>query len=88
MMKEGKFDNTNRHPMTGGTTKRAYSWSCNKVGMPYYCVHAPLMFDILPKEWAWDMIDYQYGRQFDDDGNPVKEKCKLTLYKKPKEKVE
>jgi hypothetical protein len=49
MMKEGKYDNTDRHPMNGGTTKKAYPWSCNRAGMPYYCIHAPLMFSKLPK---------------------------------------
>jgi len=84
MMKEGKYDNTDRHPMNGGTTKKAYPWSCNQAGMPYYCIHAPLMFSKLPKEWGWNQIDFEYGRQFDDDGNPVDEPCKVTIYKKPR----
>jgi hypothetical protein len=84
MAKEGKYENTNRHPMNGGITKKAYTWSENRVGMPYYCAHAPLFFSILPKEWGWDMIDFEYGRQFDNDGNPVNEPCKMTIYKKPK----
>lgn len=84
MMKEGKYDNTDRHPMNGGTTKNGYAWSCYRPGIPYYCVHAPLMFHILPKEWGWDVVEFEYGRQFDGDGNPVEEPCKVTIYKKPR----
>jgi hypothetical protein len=86
MMKDGKFDNTNRHPSNLVTTKKLYEWSDKKVGIPFYCVRSYFMFDILPKEWGWDQTEFHYGRQFDDDGNPVDEKCTLTVYKTPKKR--
>jgi hypothetical protein len=82
LMKDGKYENTDRHPHDGGLTQEPHSWSCNKKGMPYYCVHAPVMYQILPKKWGWDEIEYDWGRQFDDDGNPVNEPCKVTIHKK------
>jgi len=86
MMKDGKFDNTNRHPTNLVTTKKVYEWSDKQVGIPFYCVRSYFMFDILPKEWGWSNTEFHYGRQFDDDGNPVDEKCTLTIYKSPKGK--
>ena len=64
LMKDGKYENTDRHPTNGGMTQEEYSWSCNQKGMPYYCVHAPVMYQILPKEWDWNQIEYEFGRQF------------------------
>ena len=86
MMKEGKYDNTDRHPMNGGTTKKAYPWSFNKVGISYYCIHSFIWYDSMPKELEFDMFDWEFGRQFDDDGNSVNEPCKLTIYRNPKRK--
>jgi len=33
-----------------GVTKKAYSWSWNKIGIPYYCCHCCVYFEILPIE--------------------------------------
>jgi len=82
LMKDGKYENTNRHPNNGGMLHNEYTWSCNRKGMPYYCVHAPVMYQILPKKWDWNQIEYEFGRQYDDDGNPVDEPCKVTIHKK------
>ncbi|MFC1821845.1 hypothetical protein ACFL9T_04000 [Thermodesulfobacteriota bacterium] len=84
LRKDGKLDYTNRHPMDGGATKKPYRWSCDQTGMPYYCVHGPVWLDSLPMEWGWGIFDFQYGRQFDDDGNPVNEPCREIIYRKPR----
>lgn len=83
LIKEGKNDNCSRNPMNIGTTKKAYPWSFNKKGISYYCIHTPLWMDILPREWGWDVFKAEYGRQFDEDGNPVNEPCKAIIYRKP-----
>ncbi|MFH0811823.1 MAG: hypothetical protein V2A69_03155 [Pseudomonadota bacterium] len=84
LRKEGKLDYTDRHPMNGGTTKKAYWWSCDQTGVPYYCVHAPLWLDVLPREWGWPIFECHYGKQFDDDGNPIDDPCREIIYKQPK----
>lgn len=33
-----------------GVTKKAYSWSWNKISIPYYCCHCCVYFEILPIE--------------------------------------
>jgi hypothetical protein len=43
-----------------------------------------LCYDSMPKELGLDLFDYQFSRQYDDDGNPVDEPCTLTIYRKPK----
>jgi len=83
MIKEGKNDTSDRHPFNLGTTKKPYAWSFNKAGISYYCCHTCLWMDILPREWGWDIFKSQFGRQFDDKGNPVNEPCKTIIYKKP-----
>ena len=81
LRKEGKLDYTDRHPMNGGTTKKPYWWSDDQSGVPYYCVHAPLWLDVLPKEWGCPIFECHYGKQFDDEGNPVDEPCREILYR-------
>lgn len=85
LRKEGKLDYTDRHPMNGGTTKKACWWSCDQTGVPYYCVHAPIWLDLLPKEWGFPIFGCEYGKQFDDEGNPVDDPCKQIIYREPKE---
>ena len=68
-MKEGKYDNTHRHPMMGGTTKKPHEWSFGRVQYPYYCTHVFFMNKLSEK---YDVpLRTEYGRQYDDDGNPV-----------------
>ncbi len=82
MMKEGKYENTDRQPLMGGITKKAYPWSFDKVGVPYYCVHCAI-YNLLWPEWDMGFRRVlEYGRQFDDDGNPVNEPCRVVIYKK------
>lgn len=84
LRKEGKLDYTDRHPRSGGATKKPDPWSCDQTGVPYYCVHTPVMFNILPKEWGLELFEYQWGRQFDDDGNPVGDLCRQVFYRNPR----
>lgn len=80
MRQEGKYDNTKRHPMMGGTTKKAYPWAFNKIGVSYYCAHCGVL-DELMKEWNLPFrMETIYGRQFDDEGNPIDEPCKYIIY--------
>jgi hypothetical protein len=60
-------------------TKKAYPWSFDRVGFPYYCVHA-YFFKELFKELGI-RIEIQWGRQYDDQGKPVDEPCKYIIYK-------
>jgi hypothetical protein len=84
LRKEGKLDYSDRHPMNGGATKKAYKWSADKKGVPYYCIHGPVWFDFKQEDWRGDLLGFQYGRQFDDDGNPIDEPCRITIYKRGK----
>lgn len=81
MMKEGKYDNTNRHSMMGGTTKRQYEWSFGRAQYPYYCTHVYFL-NKLSEKYAVP-LRIEYGRQYDDDGNPIEEYCKYIVYKVP-----
>ena len=60
-------------------TKKAYPWSFNRVGFPYYCVHAYFMNELF-KEIGLK-IEVEYGRQYDDKGNKIDEPCKYIVYK-------
>ncbi len=81
MRKEGKYDNTERHPMMGGTSKKAHSWAFNQKGVSYYCAHCAVL-DELMKQWNPGFrMETVYGRQFDDEGKPIDEPCKYIIYK-------
>ena len=84
LTKEGKLDNTDRQPGNYGTIKEAHPWTLGQKGLPYYCVHAPMFFNVLGKELRWDAMDCHFGRQFDKDGNPVDEPCITIIYKQPR----
>jgi hypothetical protein len=60
-------------------TKKAYSWSFNRVGFPYYCSHAYVLKQLW-KELGVN-ADLQWGRQYDAQGNKVDEPCKYIVYK-------
>ena len=60
-------------------TRKAYPWSFNRVGFPYYCVHV-YIFNELWKELGIHM-EVQWGRQYDDLGNKIDEPCKYIVYK-------
>jgi hypothetical protein len=60
-------------------TKRAYPWSFNKVGFPYYCSHGYFLNEL------WKELgikaELQWGRQYDDQRNQIDEPCKYVMYK-------
>ena len=64
----------------GAVTKKAYPWSFNRTGFPYYCVHAYFFNEL------WDDIDIkarvEWGRQYDGQGNQIDEPCKYIIAKK------
>jgi hypothetical protein len=60
-------------------TKKAYPWSFNRAGFPYYCAHAYFLNELF-KELGIK-IKIEYGRQYDDKGNRIDEPCKYFVYK-------
>jgi hypothetical protein len=60
-------------------TKKAYPWSFDRVGFPYYCVHAHYLNELF--EELGIKIKIEYGRQYDDQGNRIDEPCKYIIYK-------
>jgi len=68
------------HRETAGRNhKKAYPWSFNRVGFPYYCAHAYFLNELF-KELGLK-IKIEYGRQYDDKGNKIDEPCKYIVYK-------
>lgn len=63
----------------GAITKKAYSWSFDRVGFPYHCVHVYFLNELL-KELGIK-IKVEWGRQYDDQGNKIEEPCKYIIYK-------
>lgn len=62
-----------------GITQKAWPWSFNRVGFPYYCVHAFPIYEIF-KEMGIP-IEIQWGRHYDEEGKPTDEPCKYIIYK-------
>ncbi len=60
-----------------GTTKKAYPWSCSKAGVPYYCTHCIIQYEIIPIE----LRGYPIRINLIGD-NPVGS-CEHLLYKNP-----
>jgi hypothetical protein len=60
-------------------TKKAYPWAFNKVGLPYYCIHANFTNQVF-KNLGLKM-EVVWGRQYDDDGNQIDEPCRYIVYK-------
>ncbi len=61
-------------------TTKAYNWSFNKEGVPYYCIHTAYFNKLfkeleIPVEASWD-------RQYDEKGKPTEKTCKYTVYRK------
>lgn len=60
-------------------TKKAYPWSFDRVGFPYYCIHANHFMEL------WDKfgvkIEILWGRQYDDKGNKIDDPCIYHIYK-------
>jgi len=63
----------------GAITPKAYPWSFNRVGFPYYCAHAYFLNELF--EELGLKIKIEYGRQYDDKGSKIDEPCKYIVYK-------
>jgi hypothetical protein len=63
----------------GATTKKAYPWSFNRVGFPYYCSRGYFLNELW-KELGLK-AELQWGRQYDDKGNRIDEPCKYVVCK-------
>lgn len=74
-------------PFKIGSVKEPHAWNLGYTGMPYYCCHGPRLFSILGKQKGYDCLDYLWGRQFDDYGNPVDEPCHEIIYRVPRNKT-
>lgn len=87
LRKTGMYDNTDRTPIMGKTSKEPYPWTFGQKGVAYYCAHCSIWFDNnnMPEDWgAPDIFAHEYGEQYDDDGNPTGKVCKHIFYKKPR----
>ncbi len=60
-----------------GTTKKAYPWTWNRTGIPYYCVHCSLMWEIIPIELRG------YPIRISVLGEKPESPCVSYLYKRP-----
>jgi hypothetical protein len=60
-------------------TKKAYPWSFNRVGFPYYCAHAYFLNELFRELGI--KVKIEYGRQYDDQENKIDEPCKYIVYK-------
>ncbi|MFA7322338.1 MAG: hypothetical protein WC000_12815 [Dokdonella sp.] len=83
LMRDGKNEDSKRHPINIAVMHTKADWTFNRQ-LSSYCVHTPLWMDIMPREWGWDVFESTFGRQFDDDGNPVDEPCVATIYRRPR----
>lgn len=60
-----------------GTTKKAYPWSWGRVGVPYYCCHCCLIWEILATEIRG------YPIRITLSGEKPEDPCIHLFYKKP-----
>ncbi len=60
-----------------GTTKKAYPWSWNRTGVPYYCAHCCLQSEIMPVEAR----GYPIG--IHESPRSPQDPCIRYFYKKP-----
>jgi hypothetical protein len=77
----GRFMRDKQPPQAqkGGVTKKAWPWSFNREGFPYYCIHAYPLTKIFQESGV--PIEIQWGKQFDEEGRPIDEPCKYLIYK-------
>ncbi len=66
-------------PKNYGVTSKAYPWSFNIKGLPYYCVHCSLMNELLPIEW----VGYPVSPM--DPPKKAEDPCVMYYYKDPKQ---
>jgi hypothetical protein len=82
LMRDGKNEDSGRNPINIAVLKTRADWTFNR-SLSAYCAHTPLWMEILPREWGWDVFRSRFGRQFDEDGNPVNEPCVAEIYHEP-----
>ena len=81
MVVEGKVEGQGGDgPHAFGATTKAYPWSFDHVGLPYYDVHSALWMKLLPAEWGWDVMDCVYGTK----ANGAFAVTEYVLYKAPR----
>ena len=66
-----------RRTVEAGTLKKAYPWTWGKVGIPYYCAHCCLEFEILPIELRG------YPLAVTEMGEKPEDPCVHLFYKSP-----
>jgi len=66
-----------RRTRSVGTTKKAYPWSWGKAGVPYYCCHCCLMWEVIPIELRG------YPIRINVPGDRPEDPCIHLFYKKP-----
>jgi hypothetical protein len=83
MLAEGKVEGGGGDPGGHGrfgATKKAYPWSFDRAGLPYYDVHSAVWMRILPEEWGWKVLDCEY----DTKSSGHFAVTKYILYKQPR----
>lgn len=80
LMMEGKTEGDPRHPLNHGLSRQPHAWSFGRTGVPYYCGHTALWFDMLPAEWGRPMMKTKFG-EFDARGRVAGTPCMTFIYK-------
>jgi len=71
-----------------GRFKEPYSWGFGRKGISYYCSHCAIVTEDSP-DWDADFtIEVEYGKQFDQEGNPVEDPCLFKIVQKEKTQEE
>ena len=63
----------------GGLTKKAWHWSFNRTGVPYYCIHGYVFNNIFKRLGVPVVVEW--GKQYDDKGKATGEPCRYTIRK-------
>ncbi len=66
-----------RRTRSVGVTKKAYPWSRGKSGVPYYCTHCAIFWEIIPIE------QQEYPKRIHLLGDRPEDPCVHLFYKKP-----
>lgn len=79
MRRTGEIDGTpprTAPPYNFGSTKKAYPWSWSETGVPYYCTHCCIMWEIIPIERLG------YPLRINDYPDHPEQDCRWLIYKK------
>ncbi len=63
-----------------GVSQQPHAWTFGRAGVPYYCGHTALWFDMLPPSGANRMMKTSYG-DFDAQGRVVGTPCMTFIHK-------